>query len=295
VLVPREGITLHRVPSADVEIQPDGRFVFRNTPPGTYQLRARAANDPSQVLLFGSFAVHVEAERSPPDAVITLAPGAVIHGVVEWVGPGAKAAANRRRLRVRAPFADGTSFGDALTGDVASDGTFRLKGVMTGSHFFAIEGLPEPWALTQVRIRGRESVVRPFDLHEGEQLSNVRLIVTTTVTDLSGAISDPSGRPVADALVLLRPPGVVRWSHGDPRFQMTRADGTGRYRMRGLPPGTYRVAALIAVDELAAWRPEWLGRIEPHSQSFLVADAAAPQTLDLVALAPQALPAAVSR
>jgi hypothetical protein len=76
---------------------------------------------------------------------------------------------------------------------------------------------------------------------------------------------------------------------------MTRSDGAGRYRVRSLPPGTYRVVALIAFDELAAWRPEWLSRIEPHSQSFLVADAAAPQTLDLVAVVPQALPAAVGR
>ena len=116
----------------------------------------------------------------------------MVDGQVEWIGTGAKAAPTRSRLRVRAPFADGTSFGDALTGDVASDGTFRLKGVMTGSHFFLIEGLPEPWALTRVRVRGRDTVLQPIPLHEGEQLSGVRLVVTTTVTEVSGAIADAS-------------------------------------------------------------------------------------------------------
>jgi Carboxypeptidase regulatory-like domain len=162
-------------------------------------------------------------------------------------------------------------------------------------HFFALEGLPEPWALTRVRVQGKEAALRPIELHEGEQLSNVRLIVTTTVTDVSGLITDPRGRPAPDALILLTPPGAVQWTRGDPRFRMARSDGSGRYRVRSMPPGTYRIAALIAVDELAAWRPEWLSRIDGHGRAFLMADAAAPQTLDLVAVPPQALPAAPSR
>jgi hypothetical protein len=76
---------------------------------------------------------------------------------------------------------------------------------------------------------------------------------------------------------------------------MARSDASGRYRMRSLPPGAYRVAALIAVDELAAWRPDWLARIDRHGRSVVVADATSPQTLDLVAVSLEALTAAVSR
>ena len=91
VLIPRDGMTLHRSASEDVEIRPDGRFIFRNVPPGSYQLRARAATDPSQVLLFGSFAVQVEADRDVPELIVTMAAGAVVDGKVEWIGTGAKA------------------------------------------------------------------------------------------------------------------------------------------------------------------------------------------------------------
>ena len=294
VLVPRDGAAVQPVPSEDVDIRPDGRFRFRNVPPGQYQLRARAAIDPAQVLQFGSYAVSVKAGEDLPDLVVDLAPGAVIYGQVEWIGKGGGSPAARRGLRVRAPFADGTSFGDVLTGDVAPNGTFRLRGVMTGSHFFVIEGLPEPWALTGVRVRGRDTQLHPIDVHEGEQLQNVQLIVTTSVTDVSGTVTDGSGRPAADALILVAPPGSTAWARGDPRFQATRADIGGRYRVRGLPPGVYRVAAMIAMDELAAWQPEWLRRIDAHGKPVSLA-AAAPQTLDVVALSPQALTAAVSR
>lgn len=294
VLVPRDGAAVQPVASEDVDIRPDGRFRFRNVPPGQYQLRARAAIDPAQVLLFGSYAVSVDAGEDLPDLLVDLAPGAVIHGQVEWIGKGGGSPAGRRGLRVRAPFADGTSFGDALTGDVLPNGTFRLRGVMTGSHFFAIEGLPEPWALTSVRVRGRDTRLLPIDVHEGEQLQNVQLVVTTSVTDIGGTVTDGSGRPAADALILVAPPGSTAWAHGDPRFHATRSDIGGRYRVRGLPPGAYRVAAMIAIDELAAWQPDWLRRIDAHGQPVSLA-AAAPQTLDVVAVSPQALTAAVSR
>jgi protocatechuate 3,4-dioxygenase beta subunit len=294
VLVPRDGAALQPVPSEDVDIRPDGRFRFRNVPPGKYQLRARAAIDPAQVLQFGSYAVSVKGGEDLTDLMIDLAPGAAIYGQIEWTGQAAGSPAARRGLRVRAPFADGTSFGDALTGDVAANGTFRLRGVMTGAHFFAIEGLQEPWALTGVRVRGRDTQLRPIDVHEGEQLPNVQLLVTTSVTGVSGTVTDASGRPAADALILVAPPGSTAWAHGDPRFHATRTDPGGRYRVRGLPPGAYRVAAMIAMDELAAWQPEWLQRIDAHGQAVSLA-AAAPQTLDVVAVSPQALTAAVSR
>ena len=166
---------------------------------------------------------------------------------------------------------------------------------MTGAHFFAIEGLPEPWALTRVRIQGRESAARPIQLHEGEQLQSVRLIVAKTATDGSGTITDAGGRATPDALVVLTPVGGAGWMDGDPRFHMTRSEGTGRYRARRLPPGPYRASALLGVDELPARRTEWLDRLDSRSTSFVLADGAAPQALDLVALSAQALPAARSR
>jgi len=293
VLVPRDGAPVQTAPSEDVDIRPDGRFLFRNVPPGQYQLRARAALDPAQALLFGSYAVSVRPGEDAPGLMVDLVPGAIVHGQVEWTGPGQRAA-SRGGLRVRAPFADGTSFGDSLTGDVLPNGTFRLRGVMTGSHYLALEGLPEPWALTTVRVRGRDTMLGPIEVHEGEQLQNVELIVTTATTDVSGSVTDGSGRPAPDALILVSPPGSTAWLRSDPRFHATRSDLGGRYRVRGLPPGAYRLAALTAVDELAAWQPEWLRRIDAHGTPVSLA-AAAPQTLDVVAVSPQALTAAASR
>jgi protocatechuate 3,4-dioxygenase beta subunit len=292
ILVPRDGSILDTLPAEDVEITPDGRFTFRNVPPGAYQLRARASVDAKQAALFGSFAVQVSPGRSVEGIAVSLVPGAAIQGRVEWTG--GKAPVDLRTLRVRAPFADDTAFGDSLSGTVGSDGSFRIRGVMTGRHYLTVEGLPPGSAVVGILVRGRDMLLQPIDVHETEQVNNVRIVLSSVVTDVSGVVRDPKGRPAADALVLAIPPGAPAWSGVDARFRATRADADGRYRISGLPPGTYRIAALSGSDELAAWRPDWFRRVEPHALAVTLG-AADRKTLDLVAVPADAVMPSTSR
>ena len=281
ILVPRDGSILDTLPAEDVEITPDGRFTFRNVPPGAYQLRARASVDPKQPALFGSFAVQVLPGRDVDGITLPLVPGATIRGRVEWAG--GRAPVKSATLRVRAPFADDTSFGDSLSGGVAADGTFLVRGVMSGRHYLTVEGLPPASAVVGVWIRGKDIMLQPLEVHDGEQLHDVRIVLSDVVTDLTGVVRDAKGRAAADALVMAMPPGAPAWSTVDARFQATRADADGRYRISGLPPGGYRIAALSGSDELAAWRPDWFRRVDPHATSITLG-AADKRTVDLVAV-----------
>jgi hypothetical protein len=281
VLVPRDGSILDTLPSDDIEMTPDGRFVFRNVPPGSYQLRARASVDPKQVALFGTLALDVQPGRDVDNVTVSLLPGAAIHGRVEWTG--GKPPGRAGSLRVRAPLADETTFGDSLTGNVNLDGSFRLRGVMAGRHYLTVEGLPTGAGVVSVVVGGRDVLLQPIEVRESEQLNDVRIVLSTTVTELAGQVRDAKGRPAADALVLATPQGAATWSAVDARFQSGRADADGRYRISGLPPGAYRIAALAGSDELAAWRPDWFRRVEPHAQSITLG-AADKRTVDLVAV-----------
>ena len=57
-------------------------------------------------------------------------------------------------IRVRAPFVDGNSFGDALTGTVQPDGAFALRGLMKGSHQLVLDGLRPPWVAEERALPG---------------------------------------------------------------------------------------------------------------------------------------------
>ena len=280
VLVPRDGSILDAVAGEDVDISPDGRFTFRNVPPGEYQLRARAALDARETTLFGSFAVTVSAGRDVENLVVPLAPGAVLQGRVEWAE--GEHGGVLRGLRVRAPFVDGTSFGDPLTGDVLADGTFRLRGVMSGLHHLTVEGLPDGARVAALAVRGRDMLLQPLELHEAEHIPNVRIVLSAALPELTGMVRDADGRPSRDTLVLILPRDAVSWSTADRRFAFTRTDMQGRYVIGGVPPGTYAAAAVAGADELAVWRPLALGRLLPRAAAITIR--AGRNTVDLPAV-----------
>jgi len=165
---------------------------------------------------------------------------------------------------------------------------------MPGRHYFTVEGLSKPAAVVGIWVRGKDMMLVPVEVGEGEQLHNVRIVVSEMVTDLTGVVRDAKGRPAADALVLAMPPGAPAWSTVDARFQATRTDADGRYRISGLPPGAYRIAALTGSDELAAWRPEWFRRVDPHAISISLG-AADKRSADLVAVPVDAVMPATTR
>jgi hypothetical protein len=277
----------------DVEFQPDGRFFLRNVPPGRFQIRARAEVAPKRVTWFSSYTITVDGQDVAGVSMI-LSPGAVAGGRVDWA-PGATRRPSRDAvMRVRAPLADGSSFGDSLSGDIAPDGTFTIAGIMRGPHFFTVEGLPEPWVLTSVLWRGRNVIDQVTTVDDGQQLADLHLIVSAEATQLEGIVRDASGRPAGDMLVVTSAPPPAVPSPANPRFRATRTDKDGRYRLSGLPAGDYRIAAVSGMDELLVHRREWLGRLSASGTPVSLARQGV-RTLDLTALQAETLAPPVAR
>jgi hypothetical protein len=312
VMIPRDGPATASIPAADVDLLPDGRFSIRNVPPGDYQLRVRAEVDPAQAMWFASFAITVEG-RDVDDIRMILSPGALVQGVLEWDPPtGGKSAASDRTagnypetavgsrtpaggqqpagerpaIRVRAPLADGTTFGDSLTGVVEADGTFRIRGVAAGLHYFDVEGVPAPWTVTGVFLRGRSVLDQPVEIREGEQFGGLRIVVSQSSAELRGTVRHAGGAPARDALVVTSSAPPLTPSPVNPRFRTTRTDREGRFRIERLPPGDYRVTAVVGLDELVVRRREWLERLTPRGATVAVG-ANGVQTVDLVAIEPR--------
>ena len=267
------------VPPEDVTVLPDGTFSFRNVPPGRYQVRARGETEPQGVSLFATYSLSVDA-RDASNLVLILTPGGSVEGRVVI-----DSEANARRpgyagMRVRAPFADGSSFGDAPTGDVLSDGTFRISGVMSGTHCVDVEGLPAPWVLKSVVYRGQELVDVPFDVARGERLRDMRVTVTNVATQVQGTARTPDGSPALGAVVILLPASSQFWSRTSSRLRITRTDADGRFLVRGLPAGEYRAFASRDLDEAEAYRRDVLRRAAAAGVPLSLAERET-RTLDL--------------
>ena len=233
------------VPTDAVDIEPDGRFVFRDVPPGAYQLRARARTERDERTLYGRLRVIVVADPLPP-LVVELAPGAEVSGHVD----GLRGAADG--VQVAAVEADGTRFGrdgDAVRAPLDRRGSFVLDGVVPGPFVLRLDGLPHPWIVDRVLHRGRDVADEGLEARSGEAVREVRIVLAPNGGGIAGrVIGAPDGVDVAIVIV-----GVAeaRCRPASRRVRMAAVDGARRYSVGGLLPGEYRAAALPRGDALA--------------------------------------------
>ncbi len=255
IMDPVRGEWLNAVPTKDVVILPDGSFAFRNVPPGTYQIRARGQVEPNGASLFATYRVIVDG-RDISDVELILQPGASVAGRVTVEAGRPARPPGGGGLRVRAPFADGSSFGDTVTGEVLADGTFVVRGLMSGSHVLTVEGLRYPWVLKSVTYRGQDITDTGLDINGRQQrFEDVRVAITDVASEVSGVVRDAAGAAVPDATVLIVPLSDQFWTRTSRRLGVLRTDAGGRYRLRGLPAGEYRAVASLEMDESEAYRP----------------------------------------
>ncbi|HXG56271.1 MAG TPA: carboxypeptidase-like regulatory domain-containing protein [Vicinamibacterales bacterium] len=273
------GEGLATVPSQDVQINPDGTFVFRNVAPGLYQIRARAEVDPEGIALFATYRTLVNG-RDISNVDLVLLPGATIAGTVSFEPVQNPKPVTFAGLRVRAPFADGSNFGDVLTGDVTLEGTYRIRGLMSGIHYMTVQGLEGPWVLKEILSRGQDITDVQLDVENKQVIEDIRIVLTDAANDVSGTVRDARGRPVPESLVVLLPLAPNFWTPTSRRFALRYADEQGRYRVRGLPAGEYRAIASVELDESEIYRKELLTEFFERGTPFTLAERQT-RTLDL--------------
>jgi hypothetical protein len=245
VMTPVHTEGIMTIATEDVRILPDGSFVVRGVPPGRYELHARGEVDTTSATLFATYRVIVDG-LDIPDVQMTLIPGAVLSGVmvVEAGRTGQPSG-----VRVRAPLADGSRSGDALTGDVQADGSYRILGLRPGIHMITVDGLRAPWVVKRVTYQGQDITDSGVVAESRQRFENVLVTVTDRASDLSGVVRTPSGSAAAGAMVLIIPVSEEFWTRLGRRLGVVRTDTAGRYRLRGLPPGEYRAVASLDLDE----------------------------------------------
>lgn len=244
MMTPVQGAGVAASATEDVMILPDGSFTFRNVPRGRYQIRARGETEPGGTILFATFNVLADG-RDITGIPLVLQPGANVAGTVVVEAVRSAKPMSLARVRVRAPLADGSSFGDALTGSVGERGAYLIRGLMPGSHVLALEGLQDPWIVKTVTHRGQDITDVGLDVGSRQRFDDVRVTVTDVASEVSGVVRDVTGAAAADATVLIVPLSEQFRTRISRRFRMLRTDAGGRYRVRGLPAGEYRAIATL--------------------------------------------------
>jgi len=131
------------------------------------------------------------------------------------------------------------------------------------------------WVLKSATIGGAAGIDvadRVFDIKPGQDLSAVVITMTDRPTEISGVVQDQAGRPAPGFPILIFSTDRSFWSMGSRRVLQARPSSDGKYRLVGLPPGEYFVAAVTDIDPSQLYDPVFLEQFAAASFKITLAE-----------------------
>jgi len=247
----------------------DGKFSFPGLAPGSYVLNAQAPGGAAGGTLTGSVTVPVEGESA--EVTLPLRRGMTVSGRLDLTT--VKGAADVRRIRVTLdPVASGSDW-ETKNYEAApdADGRFAIRGVPRGLYRVLVSGLPAGVALDTARFGTRDAADVHLQIETGDEIPEGTLTFSDRTGEISGFVKTPAGGPAVDRTVLLFPAADTYWVPESRRIQTTQSRQDGRYTVRGLPAGDYRIAVVDAVEPGQQYDPAFLAGVAAGAASATLA------------------------
>jgi hypothetical protein len=142
-----------------------------------------------------------------------------------------------------------------------AEGRFAIRGVPRGIYRVLVSGLPAGWSLDSALFGSREAADLHLQVEPGDSLPEGTLTFTDRTGEISGLLKSPAGGPAVDRTVLVFPAGDIYWVPQSRRIQVTQSRQDGRYVVRGLPSGEYRIASVDFVEPGQQFDPAFLASL----------------------------------
>ena len=133
-----------------------------------------------------------------------------------------------------------------------ADGTFSFQGISPGRYVVTAfgPGAMNSWMMKAVMIGGRNvHGSGGIEIRPGEDISDVTVVLTDQVGEVSGTLLDWDGRPAPEYHILVFPTDKSVWTQVSQRMRPpVRPASDGRFRVPQLLSGEYYMAALSRFD-----------------------------------------------
>lgn len=249
-------------------VEQDGKFEIRGVTPGPYVLAANWWDEgmryltriPVEVGSTDVTGIEVVIQRGPdlPGqlSVDGKEPGTASSSPTP-TSAGEKRAAedSLTDLRVSLQPRDDTPFW-GNTGRVKDDGTFTLENVGQGDYRVSVWRLPPDYYLKQARLGGEDVLEEGLSVAGGRLPGRLEVLVSSAGGRIDGNVLTEEEKPFSGARVVLVPEKRRR----DQRrlYKSTTTDQNGRFTLRGITPGEYKLFAWEKVEGGAYQDPEFL-------------------------------------
>lgn len=153
---------------------------------------------------------------------------------------------------------------------VNSDGSFLLRGVERYVYRVGVSGLPENFYLKSVRLGDQDIVGTTVDLSgQTGMYAALEVVISGAGGKVEGTVKDEKGTPVSGGTVALVPDSSRR-NETNPLFKSATADDSGRFSIRGIRPGNYKLFAWDDIEEGAWYDPQFLQRYEGRGEEITI-------------------------
>jgi hypothetical protein len=243
------------------EMHKDGTFEIRDVAPGSYTILARVDNAQSPMTARQSLqlaSTNVEGIRLSPQV------GGTIRGRLRLETSSAtRQDASQLFLLLLSGDDEDDAYSAFHLGDnsatlaqVHQDGSFEWKDVPAGRYVVQISdasAMPDLF-LKSVLAGGHDVSESSFRVSSGGTVLD--LVASDSGAAIEGVVTNSKSEPAPDALVVAVPEERFR-SHPE-RYRKSDSDQSGRFALRGLPPGDYILFAWQDMDGEAYLNPEFL-------------------------------------
>lgn len=281
----------------------EGRFRFNSVAPGTYKLTARAqiggpgragewvldgrgaapgtarvevapsgrgappaAARPEPTVVWGAVDVVVDG-RNVSNVMLPLQMGMSVSGDVKFEG-AIPPPADLTRLRVTVNSAEPGPMSTNANARVDASGRFTVQSVAPGRYRLTAGGAPG-WFLESASVGGQDALDFPFEVKPNQAVGGITVTFTDKQTEFSGTIVDDQNRPATDYTILIFPADNRYWTGGPTRRIQTVRPGTdGRFTVRTLPPGDYKLATLVDFEPGSTTDPAFLQQVDSTALRF---------------------------
>jgi hypothetical protein len=265
----------------------DGSFRIAQVTPGQYRLVARAPITPAPppsprgglvtppTALSSLWAVADVAVVGSDISGLSLAlgPGVTVSGRIAFDGKTLAPPADLTQFRVwlMLPEMDqlrpGTpirSIAFAPPVQVRADGSFSIENILPDTYQLRVVGssiAADGWWPRSAVAGGRDLLDGQVTIAPGADVTGLVVTLSDRHTELSGRLLTADGGPASDVFVIAYAADRRYWGTGSRRVKAVRPDISGRYAITDLPPGEYRLGAVVDAEPDDWQNPDFLEKL----------------------------------
>jgi 5-hydroxyisourate hydrolase-like protein (transthyretin family) len=256
---------------------PDGRFVLRNVPQGSYTIQGFGPppadyKGPMNLgaMPFGWAPVTV-GDSDLDDVVLKVTDGTFLRGKIVLDDSSAPPPTGQQ-VRVTAipiEFDSAPVGGGPPPSETRADLTFEVAKLNGMRRLFVNVSSPG-WALKKITLNDLDITDAPVDFRT-KDVEGVEVLLTPKVSRITGTVSDDKG-PVTDYAVVIFSSDPTKWIDRSRFVVMGRPTQQGAFDLRGVPPDDYLAIAMPNVVANEWMDPEFLQQLRVNATSFVLTE-----------------------